>query len=96
MYKWIFENSRFVLKTHLITANPLFPEKYRFFPNLYFDEITKPKTIETQHLEKKDEHSQYIDDNLSSQLSGLGLPLNLFHSAFDKVHEHSHASLKCA
>ena len=39
---------------------------------------------------------QYTDDKFSSQTSRLCLRLSLFHSAFDGVHEQSHARLHLA
>ena len=82
-----------MIKTPTKTASLVLLEYYQIFPNLYFDEITKILTIKTQLLKIKQKHPQKTDDNFSFQVSLLSLPLTLFHSAFDKFHEHYHAGL---
>ena len=47
-------------------------------------------------LEKIDKLPHYTDDNLSCRKSRLCLPMTLFYSAFDKVHEHSYAGVQSA
>ena len=53
-------------------------------------------TFETQPLKRIDEFPQSTDDILPSQTFLSCLPLTLHHSAFDEVHEHSHACLQMA
>ena len=68
----------------------------RLFQKLYKDEDTKLITIKTQSLRKKDKFPQYTDDILSSQESRFCSPLTVFQSAFDKVHQISHAVVHVA
>ena len=70
-------------------------ERNRRFPNLHFHEITDLTTIKTRPLKSIDELPQY-NDNLSSEFSRLCLPVCLFQSALDEVHEHSQSGLHFA
>ena len=63
---------------------------------MYIDENTKLITTKIEHLKKEEKLPHYIDDNPSSQTPRLRLPRILFHSAPDKVLEHSHAGLPIA
>ena len=47
-------------------------------------------------MKNNEEIPQSNDDNFSSQVFRLCLPLTLFHYAFDKVHALSHAGLHIA
>ena len=58
--------------------------------NIPTDNYYKPTTG------KKDGLLHYTDDNNSSLNFRLCLPLTLFHSAIDKVHEEFHAGLHFA
>ena len=84
------------MKTPVITGGPFLLEYCRTFPNLYTDQNTKLITIKPPSLNKNDKLPQNADDNFSSQISRMCLPSNLFYSAFDKLHEHSHAGLHIA
>ena len=83
-------------KTPIITAVLILLGYYRLFSNLYIDEHTGLITTSNQLLKNTDKLPRYIDDNLSSQISRLGLPLTVFHPVFDTVHEHSHSGLHIA
>ena len=96
VYEWTTEHSRPVLRTPATTASQFLLENYLFFPNLRVHENIKLIFINTQPLKNNNELPQYTDDNLSSQISPLCLPLNLFYSAFNKVHENSHFCLDIA
>ena len=92
-YKLITEMSHPVVKTPIETASPFY---YQLFPSLCTDENTKLITIRIPFLKDTDKIPQYTDDKFFSQTSRLCLPLNLFHSPFDKVHVHTHTGLHIA
>ena len=75
-------------------ASPILLDYYKFFPSLGIGDRTGLVTSETQILESRHKLVQFLDHNLFSQVPRLCLPLALFISAFDKVHEHYHAALK--
>ena len=61
--------------------------------NPCFAENFKLTTIKTQPVQNSFKASTVHTYNLSSQRFRLCLPLILLHSAFDKIHEYSHAGL---
>ena len=79
-----------------ITASLFSQKNYGLFPSLYNDQSTKITIIKTEHLKSNDKLPEYTDDSLSSQMPRLCFSLIFFHSAFDKVHEHSHVVLHIA
>ena len=85
-YKWVAVTSRPMIKTMIISASPFLLDFYRMFRNVYFGEQTRLITVMKQLLKNNDKLPQNADDNLTSQISCLGLPLTLFHSSFDKYH----------
>ena len=68
-------------------------EDYQLLTNLYNDEKTEMIKSKIEHLKNIDKLTQCSIDNLSSQTFRSCLTLTLFHSVFDKIHEHSHAGL---
>ena len=79
-----------------LTVSLFLLEYYQLSPNLYFDEKFKMAANKTQPPKSNDKLPQYTDDNVSSQISRLCLPLNLFCFAFYKFHENSQAGLHIA
>ena len=93
MYTRISENSYPVVKNTYYNCYSFLFRIILTNYGLYFDEIIKLTTNKTQTPKIDEKFPQYVDDNLSSQMSSWCSPQNLFHSAFDQVHEHCHANI---
>ena len=93
VYSWLTHNEKTEFLTLLFTGTPFLHAYYKRFPQLFIEDSTNLIDLYTTNTKSPATHHT-SSPKITRDTIRIWLPLRLFRTVFNKLHEHSHIGIK--